>query len=53
MTWGRLQDLTWQFLERYCDEAYCILSADFLDGDKAPNGFDLEGLKAELALVTA
>ena len=53
VTWGRLQELTWTFLDRYCDEAYCILSADFLDGDRAPNGFDLEALKADLALVTA
>ena len=34
VTWGRLQELTWSFLERYCDEAYCILSVDFLDGDR-------------------
>lgn len=53
VTWGRLQGLTWSFLDRYCDEAYCILSADFLAGDRAPNGFDLEALKADLALVTA
>jgi hypothetical protein len=53
VTWGRLQQLTWSFLDRYCDEAYCILSADFLDGDRAPNGFDLEALKEDLALVTA
>lgn len=53
VTWGRLQELTWPFLDRYCDEAYCILSDDFLDGDRAPNGFDLEALKADLALVTA
>lgn len=53
VTWGRLLDMTWSFWDRYCDEAYCILSADFLDGDKAPNGFDLEALKADLALVTA
>jgi hypothetical protein len=53
VTWGRLQQLTWSFLERYCDEAYCILSADFLEGDRAPNGFDLAALKEDLALVTA
>ena len=53
VTWGRLQQLTWSFLDRYCDEAYCILSADFLDGDRAPNGFDLQALKEDLALVTA
>jgi hypothetical protein len=53
VTWGRLQDLTWSFLDRYCDEAYCLLSTDFLNGDRAPNGFDLEALKTDLALVTA
>ena len=53
VTWGRLKEMTWSFWDRYCDEAYCILSHDFLDGDQAPNGFDLEALKADLALVTA
>jgi hypothetical protein len=53
VTWGRLQQLTWGFWERYCEEAYCILSNDFLDHGTAPNGFDLEALKADLALVTA
>ena len=53
VTWGRLQKVAWSFLDRYCDEAYCILSDDFLDGDRAPNGFDLEALKADLALITA
>jgi hypothetical protein len=53
VTWGRLQDLTWSFWDRYVDEAYCILSHDFLSGDRAPNGFDLEALRADLALVTA
>jgi hypothetical protein len=53
VTWGRLQDLTWSFWDRYVDEAYCILSNDFLTGDRAPNGLDLEALKADLALVTA
>lgn len=53
VTWGRLQDLTWSFWDRYCDEAYCILSDDFLTGDRAPNGFDVAALRADLALVTA
>jgi hypothetical protein len=53
VTWGRLQQLTWSFWDRYCDEAYCILSDDFLEKGKAPNGFDLAALEADLALVTA
>jgi hypothetical protein len=53
VTWGMLKGVTWSFWDRYCDEVYCILSPDFLAGDRAPNGFDLEALKADLALVTA
>ena len=53
VTWGSLKQMTWSFFERYCDEAYSILSADFLAAGKAPNGFDLAALKADLALVTA
>jgi hypothetical protein len=53
VTWGRLQELTWSFWNRYCDEAYCILSDDFLQKGNAPNGFDLAALQADLALVTA
>jgi hypothetical protein len=53
VTWGRLQELTWSFWNRYCDEAYCILSDDFLEKGNAPNGFDLAALEADLALVTA
>jgi hypothetical protein len=53
VTWGRLQELTWSFWDRYCDEAYCILSDDFLTKGNAPNGFDLAALEADLALVTA
>jgi hypothetical protein len=53
VTWGRLQDMTWSFWDRYCDEAYCILSRDFLVRDRAPNGFDLDALRRDLALITA
>ena len=53
VTWGRLQEVTWSFWDRYCDEAYCILSDDFLQRGNAPNGFDLAALEADLALVTA
>ena len=50
---ARVKQMTWAFWQRYCDEAYCILSPDFLHAGKAPNGFDLAALKADLALVTA
>jgi hypothetical protein len=53
VTWGSLKRMTWSFWARYVDEAYCLLSDDFLDGGRAPNGFDLAALKEDLSLVTA
>jgi hypothetical protein len=53
VTWGRLQSMTWSFWDRYCDEAYAILSRDFLMHGRAPNGFDLPALRSDLELITA
>jgi hypothetical protein len=53
VTWGRLMPMTWDFFEAYCDEAYAVISPDFLDSrGEAPSGFDLNQLKADLAQVT-
>jgi hypothetical protein len=52
VTWSEVKTMTWAFWRRYCDEAYCVLSPDFLAAGKAPNGFDLAALKADLELVT-
>lgn len=53
VTWGSLKRMTWAFWDRYVDECYGLLSTDFLAHGKAPNGFALAELKADLALVTA
>jgi hypothetical protein len=53
VTWGSLKRMTWSFWERYVDEVYALISPDFLRGDTAPNGFDLQTLQSDLALVTA
>jgi len=50
VTWGALQVMTWSFWEAYCDEAYAIVSTDYLDGEKkTPQGFNLQQLQADLA----
>jgi hypothetical protein len=50
VTWGALQMMTWSFWEAYCEEAYAILSADYLTGrKKTPQGFSLKQLRADLA----
>jgi hypothetical protein len=50
VTWGALQTMTWSFWEVYCDEAYAILSKDYLTGKSTtPEGFSLKQLQADLA----
>ena len=53
VTWGALQRLTWAFWDRYCDEAWCVLSPDFLTEGRSPQGFDVDALRHDLELVTA
>jgi hypothetical protein len=50
VTWGALQVMTWSFWAAYCDEAYAILSNDYLTGKKkTPGGFSMAQLEADLA----
>jgi hypothetical protein len=52
VTWGGLKKMTWSFWDRYCDEAYCIISDDFLgDDEQAPSGVDRGALERDLELV--
>jgi len=52
VTWGLLKTLTWSWIETYVDEAYAILSDQWAPGGrKAPSGFDLTALQADLAAV--
>jgi hypothetical protein len=50
VTWGALQTMTWTFWEAYCDEAYAIISNDYLTGKQtSPEGFSMQQLQADLA----
>jgi hypothetical protein len=51
VTWGQVKPMSWQFYRAYCDEAYAILSDDFLSKKKTPNGFDMAQLKKDLAAI--
>lgn len=53
VTWGALQRMTWPFFKTYCDEAYAIVSQQFLSATtkRTPAGFDLATLRKDLALV--
>lgn len=49
ITWGQKQILTWDWLDKYADEAYCILSPDWIGvSGGAPSGFNLNQLQNDL-----
>jgi hypothetical protein len=50
VTWGELKAMSWGFYNAYADEAYGVISEDFIEpsGDTAA-GFNLAALKADLA----
>ena len=50
VTWGEVKSMSWQFYDAYADEAFAVVSSDFINtntGD-APAGFDLAALEADL-----
>lgn len=52
VTWGQLVVVEWGFWEAYVDEAWAIVSQDFLNGKGvSPQGFDLAQLNSDLAAV--
>jgi len=51
VTWGKVQRMSASFYEKYCDEAYAILSTEMLDAGKTLEGFDLGQLQADLAAI--
>jgi len=48
VSWGRIQQMTSQFYQTYCDEAWAILSPEMLKAGKSLEGFDLAQLQADL-----
>lgn len=51
VTWGKRQYLSNEFLVEYGDEAYGIISPDWLGAGKTPEGFDLAQLESDLAAI--
>lgn len=50
ITWGAPKTVTWQWMATYCDEAFAILSEDWVSRVKnSPGGLDFEALQADLA----
>jgi len=51
VTWGGLQKMTWEFYDRYCDEAYAIISQQWLVNQVTPTGINLQQLYLDLRAV--
>jgi hypothetical protein len=53
VTWGVVKAMSWAFYGAYVDEAYCVLSQDWINSasGQAPSGFDLPTLQADLAAI--
>lgn len=52
ITWGRKQQMTNRFIAAYCNEAYAIISPDWLNSaGVSPSGFDLSALNADLSQI--
>jgi hypothetical protein len=54
VTWGQLMAMTWGFWDDYVDEAFALLSPDFINAKGLdPAGFDIATLMSDLEQVTA
>ncbi len=53
VTWGRLLRATWGFLDEYCDEAYAVLSHDWISKATklSPTDFNLRSLQSDLRAI--
>jgi hypothetical protein len=51
VTWGALKRMTWEFFSTYCDEAFALLSSDFLADNETPAGIDVAALTSDLKQV--
>ena len=54
ISWGGIQELSWNWHDVYCDELYAVLGMNWASKTiKAPSGFYLDDLRADLRAVAA
>lgn len=54
VTWGQIKTMSWEFYRSYMDEAFAVLSTDWINKQlgTAPSGFDLAALQKDLQSIT-
>jgi len=51
-TWGIIKRASWEWVHSYCEEAYAILSKEWLKSTgNTPSGFDYESLVQDMAVL--
>lgn len=53
ITWGARTWMTWEFWDKYVEEAYAVVSSDWTVNGKSPEGLDLAQLQIDLAAIAA
>jgi hypothetical protein len=54
VTWGELKTMSWSFYDAYTDEAFAVLSKDFIGSHGHTSaGFNFAKLRADLAAISA
>ena len=53
VTWGQTQQMSWPWFQEYCDEAYAVISEDWIiqATQQTPGGLDLASLQADLSAL--
>ena len=54
VSWGRVKKMSWPFYMQYCDEAYAVLSNDWISKTlgTSPSGLDFATLQQDLTSIT-
>jgi len=53
ITWGHVQPMTIKFVKNYVEEAWVVISPDWIEANgAAPNGLNLAGLQADFRAIT-
>jgi hypothetical protein len=53
VTWGAIKTMSWHFYDAYADEAFAVLSSDWINKKvgTSPSGFNMAALQQDLAAV--
>ena len=55
ITWSLLQQMSWDFFAKYCDEGYSVVTQDWVSNATglAPNALNMDALMADIKLIAA